>query len=213
MDSILQFALLAFTSLFTMVNPLGVITVFTSLTSSMNSKQAASIALKPTSTAQIVLLLFTFGGNFIFDFFNISINGLRVGGGILFFLSGFDMLRGKLTRIKSEGEESIEAVKDFAITPLGVPMITGPGVITISIVMMNDAPDITHKSLLIAAIFIVMGLTHFILLSSRQIINFLGESGNKVLTRIMGLIVMVIAVELFFRGLKPIIQGILQSNH
>lgn len=209
MDSILQFALLAFTSLFTMVNPLGVIPVFTTLTARMTSKQAAAIALKATSTALIVLLLFTFGGNFIFDLFNISVNGLRVVGGILFFLSGYDMLRGKLTRIKSEGEEFIEAAKDFAITPLGVPMITGPGVITISIVMMNDAPDLTHKSLLIASIFVVMGLTHLILLSSRRIIGFLGESGNKVLTRIMGLIVMVIAVELFFRGLKPIIQDIL----
>jgi multiple antibiotic resistance protein len=209
MDSISQFALLAFTSLFTMINPMGVIPVFTTLTTGMTTKQAATIALKATSTALIVLLLFTFGGNFIFDIFNISINGLRVVGGILFFLSGYDMLRGKLTRIKSEGEELIEAAKDFAITPLGVPMITGPGVITISIVMMNDAPDIAHKSLLITSIFIVMGLTHLILLSSRKIIAFLGESGNKVLTRIMGLIVMVIAVELFFRGLKPIIQDIL----
>ena len=210
MDSLLQFALLAFTSLFTMINPMGVIPVFTTLTTGMTSKQAASIALKASSTALIVLLLFTFGGNFIFDIFNISVNGLRVVGGILFFLSGYDMLRGKLTRIKSEGEESIEAAKDFAITPLGVPMITGPGVITISIVMMNDAPDFTHRSLLIGSIFIVLGLTHFILISSRRIIAFLGESGNKVLTRIMGLIVMVIAVELFFRGLKPIIQDILK---
>jgi multiple antibiotic resistance protein len=209
MASILQFALLAFTSLFTMINPMGVIPVFTTLTSGMNFKQAAAIAFKATSTALIVLLLFTFGGNFIFDIFNISVNGLRVVGGILFFLSGYDMLRGKLTRIKSDGEDYIEAAKDFAITPLGVPMITGPGVITISIVMMNDAPDITHKSLLITSIFVVMGLTHLILLSSRKIIAFLGESGNKVLTRIMGLIVMVIAVELFFRGLKPIIQDIL----
>lgn len=210
MNSILQFSLLAFTSLFTMVNPLGVIPVYTTLTTGMTSKQASAIAFKATSTALIVLLLFTFGGNFIFDIFNISVNGLRVVGGILFFLSGYDMLRGKLTRIKSEGEEFIEAAKDFAITPLGVPMITGPGVITISIVMMNDAPDITHKSLLIVTIFVVMGLTHIILLSSRKIISFLGESGSKVLTRIMGLIVMVIAVELFFRGLKPIIQDILK---
>lgn len=209
MDSILQFALLAFTSLFTMINPMGVIPVFTTLTTGLNSRQASAIALKATSTALIVLLVFTFGGNFIFDIFNISVNGLRVVGGILFFLSGYDMLRGKLTRIKSEGEEFVEAAKDFAITPLGVPMITGPGVITISIVMMNDAPDFSHKSLLIVSIFVVMGLTHLILLSSRKIIAFLGESGNKVLTRIMGLIVMVIAVELFFRGLKPIIQDIL----
>jgi multiple antibiotic resistance protein len=208
MDSILQFSLLAFTSLFTMVNPLGVIPVFTTLTTGMTAKQASSIALKATSTALIVLLLFTFGGNFIFDIFNISVNGLRVVGGILFFLSGYDMLQGKLTRIKSDEEKDDEAVKNFAIAPLGVPMITGPGVITISIVMMNDAPDITYKSLLITSIFIVMGLTHLILLFSRRIIGFLGESGNKVLTRIMGLIVMVIAVELFFRGLKPFIQDV-----
>lgn len=208
MDKIFEFSLLAFTSLFTMVNPLGVVTIYTSLISGLNSKQANMIALKATSTALIVLLIFAFGGNFIFDLFDISVNGLRIVGGILFFLSGYDMLRGKLTRIKTEKDEVIEAAKDFAITPLGVPMITGPGVITISIVLMNDAPDLTYKSVLVGIILIVMGLTHMILLSSRKILSFLGESGSKVLTRIMGLIVMVIAVELFFRGLKPIIQDI-----
>ncbi|HQJ47139.1 MAG TPA: MarC family protein, partial [Ignavibacteriaceae bacterium] len=175
-------------------------------------KQAAAIALKATSTALIVLLLFTFGGNLIFDIFNISVNGLKIVGGFLFFLSGYDMLRGKLTRINTNDEQDEEAVKNFAIAPLGVPMITGPGVITISIVLMNDAPDLTHKSLLIVAILLVMGLTHIILLSSRRILGFLGETGNKVLTRIMGLIVMVIAVELFFRGLKPILQDILNIH-
>lgn len=209
MDPIFHFVLLSFTSLFTMVNPMGVIPVFTTLTTGMTPKQAAAIALKSTSTALIVLLVFAFGGNFIFSIFNISINGLRVVGGILFFLSGYDMLRGKLTRIKSDDEKEEEAVKNFAIAPLGVPMITGPGVITIAIVLMNDAHDFSLKAILVATIFIVMGLTHIILLSSRRILAILGESGNKVLTRIMGLIVMVIAVELFFRGLKPIIQNIM----
>jgi len=73
-------------------------------------------------------------------------------------MSGYDMLGGKLTRIKAENEKVIEAAKDFAITPLGVPMITGPGVITISIVLMNDAGDFSHKSMLVALIFLVMGL-------------------------------------------------------
>lgn len=212
MDSIFQFTLLAFTSLFTMINPIGVIPVYTTLTDGMTSKQAAAIALKATSTALIVLLLFTFGGNLIFEIFNISVNGLKIVGGILFFMSGYDMLQGKLTRINTNDEQSEDAVKNFAIAPLGIPMITGPGVITISIVLMNDAPDYTHKSLLIISIFLVMGLTHIILLSSRRILGFLGETGNKVLTRIMGLIVMVIAVELFFRGLKPILQDILNIH-
>jgi multiple antibiotic resistance protein len=209
MDKLLEFSILAFTSLFTMVNPLGVIPIYTSLTNGMSNKQAGTIAFKATSTALFVLLIFAFGGNYIFDLFNISVNGLRIVGGVLFFMSGYDMLRGKLTRIKDENEKVIEAAKDFAITPLGVPMITGPGVITISIVLMNDAVDFSHKSMLVALIFLVMGLTHIILLSSRKIISFIGESGSKVLTRIMGLIVMVIAVELFFRGIKPFVQDIL----
>jgi len=209
MDPIFHFVLLSFTSLFTMINPMGVIPVFTTLTAGMTHKQATAIAFKATSTALIVLLVFAFGGNLIFSVFNISINGLRVVGGILFFLSGYDMLKGKLTRIKSDDEKEEDAIKNFAIAPLGVPMITGPGVITIAIVLMNDAHDFAFKTILVGIIFIVMGLTHIILLSSREIISFIGESGNKVLTRLMGLIVMVIAVELFFRGLKPIIQNIM----
>ncbi len=209
MDSIFHFVLLSFTSLFTMINPMGVIPVFTTLTTGMTHKQAAAIAFKATSTALIVLLVFAFGGNFIFSVFNISINGLRVVGGILFFLSGYDMLKGKLTRIKSDDEKEEDAIKNFAIAPLGVPIITGPGVITIAIVLMADAHDFAYKTILVGIIFIVMGLTHIILLSSRKIISFIGDSGNKVLTRLMGLIVMVIAVELFFRGLKPIIQNIM----
>jgi len=209
MDKIFEFSLLAFTTLFTMINPIGVIPVYTSLTEKLNSKQARMIALKATTTALLVLLFFAFGGKFIFDLFNISINGLRIVGGILFFMSGFDMLRGKLAKIKSDGEESLEAAKDFAITPLGIPIITGPGAITVSIVYMNDAHLISHKIAFVIVILLVMGLTHLILLSARKIISFIGENGNKLFTRLMGLIVMVIAVELFFGGLKPIVQDIL----
>lgn len=209
MDKIFEFSLLAFTTLFTMINPIGVIPVYTSLTEKMNSKQARIIALKATTTALIVLLFFAFGGKFIFDLFNISINGLRIVGGILFFMSGFDMLRGKLAKIKSDGEESLKAAKDFAITPLGIPIITGPGAITVSIVYMNDARMISQKTAFVIVIFLVIGLTHLILLSARKITLFIGENGNKLFTRLMGLIVMVIAVELFFGGLKPIVQDIL----
>jgi len=118
------------------------------------------------------------------------------------------MLQARLLRTKQSDESSIEFEKDIAITPLAIPMICGPGAITASIVMMNDAHLISHKLIVTAAIILVSLITLLILLSARRIILFLGDSGNKVLMRIMGLIVMVIAVEFLFSGLKPILRDI-----
>ena len=91
-------------------------------------------------------------------------------------------------------------------------MICGPGAITNGIVLWNDSNTIGLKIILIASIFVIMLVTYLILLSSSKIIKFLGETGNKVMMRLMGLIVMVIAVEFFFSGIKPIIQDILNIN-
>ena len=86
---------------------------------------------------------------------------------------------GKLTRIKDENKKVIEAAKDFAITPLGVPMITGPCVITISFVLMNDSVDFSHRSMLVALIFLVMGLTHIILLFPDKLFHSLVKAAVK----------------------------------
>ncbi len=208
MNNILEFGLLAFTSIFTMVNPLGVIPVYTAMTNHLSGIEARKIAKKSVTIALIIMLVFAFGGRFIFEFFHISVNSLRIVGGIIFFMAGFDMLQARLLRTKQSDESSIEFEKDIAITPLAIPMICGPGAITASIVMMNDAHLISHKLIVTAAIILVSLITLLILLSARRIILFLGDSGNKVLMRIMGLIVMVIAVEFLFSGLKPILRDI-----
>ena len=100
-------------------------------------------------------------------------------------------------------------MNDISITPLAIPMICGPGAITNSIVLMEKATTLEMKLILIAVISLVMLLTYIILLSSSKIIKLLGETGNNVLMRLMGLIVMVIAVEFFFSGLKPILADML----
>jgi multiple antibiotic resistance protein len=209
MDNYFEFGLLAFTSIFTMVNPLGIIPVYTAMTSGMSSQHAKKVAVKAVITALLTMLLFAYSGKFIFDFFNISVNGLRVVGGIIFFMAGFDMLQARLIRTKSDAETVHEYANDIAITPLGIPLTCGPGAITASIVMMNDASTLGHKLVLTGTIIIVILITLTFLLSARSVMRFLGESGNKVLMRIMGLIVMVIAVEFLFSGLKPIIRDIL----
>ena len=209
MDKLFEFGLLAFTSIFTMVNPLGVIPVYTSMTSGLTSHEAHRVAIKAVITATLTLLLFAFSGRFIFEFFQISVNGLRVVGGIIFFMAGYDMLQARLIRTKSDDETPTEFGNDIAITPLAIPLICGPGAITAAIVMMNDAHFITQKLLLSGVILIVLAITLALLLSARKVMKFLGDSGNKVLMRIMGLIVMVIAVEFLFSGLTPIVREML----
>ena len=90
MDKLLEYALLAFTSLFTMVNPLGIVPVYSSLTSGMDHKEANKVAYKSILTALIILLIFALTGKFIFDFFQISVHSLKVVGGVIFFMAGYD---------------------------------------------------------------------------------------------------------------------------
>ena len=209
MDGILEFSIMAFASLFTMMNPIGVIPVYISLTSHLSPKAAKRVAFKAVITGLITLVLFAVAGKFIFDFFAITIHSLRVVGGIIFFIAGYDMLQARLNRTKSNEEERFEENKDVAISPLGIPLITGPGAMTVAIVLYNDATDISLKIALFAIIFLLMGIVLASLLGGRHILRFLGENGNKVLMRIMGLIVMVIAVEFMFTGLTPIIRKML----
>lgn len=206
----LEFAIIAFTSLFTMMNPLGIIPVYISLTSYMNSKAAKKVAYKAVFTGFIILILFAVAGKFIFDLFAITIDSLRIVGGIIFFIAGYDMLQARLNRTKTSDDDHFEEVKDVAISPLAIPLITGPGAITVTIVLYNDAVDISQKIILFGVIVLVLLIMLISLLGGRQIIKFIGDNGNKVMMRIMGLIVMVIAVEFMISGLTPIVRRILK---
>ena len=209
MNGIFEFALIAFASLFTMMNPLGVIPVYISLTSHLSPQAAKKVAYKAVLTGLVTLVLFAIAGKFIFDFFAITIDSLRIVGGIIFFIAGYDMLQARLNRTKSSEEEHFDDNKDVAISPLGIPLITGPGAIAVTIVLFSDASDISHKLVLFAVIILMMLIMLISLLGGRQVMRFLGENGNKVLMRIMGLIVMVIAVEFMFSGLTPLVRKML----
>ncbi|CAI8275269.1 MAG: Uncharacterised protein [Flavobacteriia bacterium] len=208
MDSF-DFGLLAFTSFLTLINPFGLMPVFISMTSGLDDRSRRKTAQRGGLTAFVILLLFALTGQFLFEFFGISVNGLRIVGGILFLLMGYDMLQARLSAIRIPKEKTAEYVGDISITPLAVPMITGPGSITNAIVLMEDAQSLGQKAILIAVMAAVIGLNTAALLFAPTITRWIGETGNKVLMRLMGLIVMVIAVEFFFSGLGPILRQIL----
>jgi multiple antibiotic resistance protein len=183
------------------------------MTKSLSKEKRKKTAKKATLVAFFTIIAFAFSGQILFNFFGISVNSFRIVGGFIFFAMGWDMLQARLGHIKHTDDESkINAyVDDISVTPLAIPMICGPGAITNAIILMESAPNIQSKIVLISLIAFVLFLTYLILIGASKITDKLGETGNKVMMRLMGLIVMVIAVEFFFSGLKPIILGMMNN--
>lgn len=211
MNELLTTGILYFTSFFTLINPIGTMPVFMTMTKDLSDKDRTRTAQKASLVALLTIIGFAFSGQLMFKFFGISVNSFRIVGGIIFFMMGMDMLQARLGRVKIDDSEVKSYVNDISITPLAIPMICGPGAITNSIVLMEDANTIELKILLFSSIFLVMLLTYLILFSSSKILKYMGETGKNVMMRLMGLIVMVIAVEFFFSGLKPILADFLMQ--
>ena len=212
MNETITFGILSFTSFFTLINPFGTMPIFMTMTADLNQSHRTKTAQKASLVSFITIIVFAFSGQLLFNFFGISVNSFRVVGGVIFFLMGMDMLQARLGKVKLKESEIKTYVNDISVTPLAIPMICGPGALTNAIVMMEDANSVEKKGVLIIAVLIVVFLTYLILYSSSKIIKILGETGINVMMRLMGLIVMVIAVEFFFSGLKPIILDILKAN-
>ena len=211
MQNYLSFGLLCFTSFFTLINPLGTMPIFMTMTSELDVKHRNATARKASIIGLITIVVFALTGQLLFKFFGISVNSFRIVGGVIFFIMGMDMLQARLGPVKIKESEVKSYVSDISITPLAIPMICGPGAITNAIVLMEDAGTFDRKIILFAAIILVILITYLILYSSSAIIKVLGQTGNNVMMRLMGLIVMVIAVEFFFSGLKPIILDIMNQ--
>ena len=211
MDTLLHFALLCFTSFFTLTNPLGTMPVFLTMTNGMSDDERKTIVRRATIVSFITLMVFTFSGQFLFKFFGISTNGFRIAGGIIIFTIGFDMLQARYSKAKLKDEEVKTYVNDISVTPLAIPMLCGPGAIANGIMLMEDANTLIKKILLVSVIASVYFITFLILRASTRLNKYMGETGNNVMMRLMGLILMVIAVECFVSGFKPIMIDILQQ--
>ena len=211
MNDALTFGLLCFTSFFTLINPLSTMPVFMTMTAELSIKERNRTAKKAVIVALITIIIFALSGQLLFNFFGISVNSFRIVGGVIFFIMGMDMLQARLGQVKIKDSEVKTYVNDISVTPLAIPMICGPGAITNSIVMMEDASTMTRKIVLFGTILLVLFITYIIFYSSSRIIKMLGQTGINVMMRLMGLIVMVIAVEFFFSGLKPIVLDMLKG--
>ena len=212
MDTIIPYALLCFTSFFTLTNPLGTMPVFLTMTNGLSEDERKHIIKRATIVSFIILITFTLCGQFLFKFFGISTNGFRIAAGFIILKIGYDMLQARYSSAKLKEEEIKSYVNDISITPLSIPMLCGPGAIANGIILMSDATTWELKATLFSMIAVVYLISFIVLRLSTRLVNLIGETGNNVMMRLMGLILMVIAVECFVGGLKPILIDIIQMS-
>ena len=212
MDTIIPYALLCFTSFFTLTDPLGTMPVFLTKTNGLSDDERKHIIKRATIVSFIILITFTLCGQFLFKFFGISTNGFRIAAGFIILKIGYDMLQARYSSAKLKEEEIKSYVNDISITPLSIPMLCGPGAIANGIILMSDATTWELKGTLISMIAVVYLLSYIVLRLSTRLVNLIGETGNNVMMRLMGLILMVIAVECFVGGIKPILIDIIQMS-
>lgn len=207
------FAFLCLTSLFAITNPLSAAPVYLALTEDFSRSRRKKTLRTAIATAAGVLFLFAVLGGTIFQLFGITINAFRITGGVIVSAIGMDMLQAKRSRGKATRVEEEEAMEqdDVAITPLGIPMIVGPGAITTVMVLMTEAVTMAHIAVLFVAGAVVLGTIHAALSAAPRLVEFFGQTGLNVLTRIMGLLVAVIGVQFIVDGVQPILIDIMRA--
>jgi len=211
--SLAAFALLSFSSLLAIVDPLAATPMFLSLTSDHSLAERRATVRRATITAVVVMVTFALVGNWIFTVFGITINAFRIAGGIIFFGAGIDMLQAKRSRVKVTEQEEAEGSRkeDVGITPIGMPMIAGPGAITTVMVLVSQAST-TSRLVVIYAVIVAVGLvTWGVLAAANRVVVIFGQTGLNVMTRIMGLLVTVVGVQSVMNGLTPILTAILHD--
>jgi len=206
------FALLCVSSLIAMLNPLAAGPMFLALTSDQSAERRRATLLRAMVTVLVILFTFALLGRAIFQTFGITIHAFRIAGGFILFGIGMDMLQAKRSRVKATEEEEREGMEkeEVGITPLGVPMIAGPGSITTVMVLMTQAETPAHAGVLLAAIALVVALCWLVLSTAHRITVFFGQTGLNVMTRIMGLLVSVIAVQFVIDGARPVLVEIVR---
>ncbi|MDP3352317.1 MAG: MarC family protein [Flavobacteriaceae bacterium] len=190
--------LIALAAIFSVINPLGTVPIFVSLTKEKSKKEINKIAFSTAINVFVILIISFFLGKFILVFFGISLSSLKIAGGLIITSSGFALLTGKFSQHKGMSEKvksDVMEQDDVSLTPLAIPMLAGPGTISLLITYHQEYTQVLERGILTGAILLISVLIYFILRSSQLIVKALGSSGINALSRIIGFIVIAIGVE------------------
>ena len=205
-DTVL-FLTTVFLGFFAMLNPIGNTPVFLAMIGNADIRTIKRVAFKAVLVAFMIIAVFSLFGHLIFRMFGITLPAFQIAGGIIVFFIGYDLLQGKTSRVhRSSKHVSIESYEDMAISPLGIPLLSGPGTISAAINFVGEGKSFLYALLIILIFAVVCWITYLMFIMSKNIADKLSPSLITVVTKIMGLILAVIAVQMLINGIFKVIQ-------
>ena len=211
MDIFFNTFLVLLGAIFSVLNPIGAIPFFVGLTQDYNKSERSRVSLMTAVNVCIILLISFFLGEYVLKFFGITISALRIAGGILIASSGFGLLNAnpkKRKGISKEVEEDLQTRNSIALTPLAMPMLAGPGSISLLIAFYQDHSSTIDIAASTLAIVVVSFLIFLILRSAHYLAKYLGASGIVAISRIVGFLTVAIGIQYIISAVLAIIRGI-----
>jgi multiple antibiotic resistance protein len=202
-----------FIALFTVVNPFGAMPVFLTLTADSTQEHRNRQAQKACLYFVSILIVFFLGGSYILNFFGISLESLRIAGGIIIIKSGLDLLNAQYEKNKSIKKDVMEEASrknDISFTPLAMPMLSGPGSISY-LIGMAGAIEEQLQFVYVSVAIIITGISAYIILRmSPLFVKLLGKSGLVVLSKMIGFIVLALGIQFIVNGVSPLLEVVLK---
>ncbi len=214
MGSMIEYFLIAIAGMFVIVNPLTTAFVFASLTASATDTERQEIARRAVIMSTATLFTFAILGSLIFQLFGITLAAFRIAGGLILFGIAMGMLNKSEApdHAKTDARPSGRIADDISIVPLSIPFISGPGAIATAMILTSEAPGPWFVSIVFVAIVLTTVSCYFTMVYSKHVIRILGDSGRKILTKIFGLILAVIAVQFVINGTTDAVNDYLAAR-
>lgn len=207
-------AVAVFAGIFAIVNPLGAVPAFLSLTDGYSRAEKRQVIVRAVLTGVGVLVLFGLAGRAIFGFFDLTVPAFRIAGGVLIFTVALDMLHGQPPKTKHSEQEIQDAVEreSVGITPLGIPLLSGPGSITTVMILVAGASGPGDYAVVYGSVLLTFVVAFVALLGADRVFARMGRSGLAVLSRLMGILLAAIAVQFVLRGLEEAVPGLFAAS-
>jgi multiple antibiotic resistance protein len=200
----LEIALTSFTTFFATIGPVEAAVLFATLTPKMTVRARAAIAVRATVIASLILLIFTFLGQPVLDQLGVTIPALQTAGGIILLIIALDMIFARPTsafKLTQMEDAEAQTKDDIAVFPLATPLLAGPGAMSAGILLAANAEgNVAALSVIVAALLAVMAITLALLLLSQQLNAVIGITAQRVLMRVLGILLAAIAVQAVFSG-------------
>jgi MarC family membrane protein len=198
-------------ALFSVLNPIGTVPIFVGLTQDYTKSERSRVSFLTSINVFIILIIAFFVGQYVLTFFGITISALRIAGGLIIASSGFSLLNGKFNKnrgINKQVEQEIQSRNEIALTPLAMPMLAGPGSISLLIAFHQEHHEMNDMIVSVIAILVVAILIFVILHSAHFLAKMLGSSGIVAISRIIGFLTIAIGIQYIISSILSIIRGI-----